>query len=112
LREIGVRGAWDGVSGKGCVDASALAQAAAQNKKPSLLNWAFCFNLLGWPMGLEPTTTGITILSIVQYKSIGYVDSLEHGISGKPGEIVLILAIFQKNRGYFVAFAVFVLRRS
>ena len=32
-----------------------------ESKKPSE-NWAFCLIYLGWLMGLEPTTTGITIL--------------------------------------------------
>jgi hypothetical protein len=34
----------------------------AQSKKPSYENWAKRLNSLGWLMGLEPTTTGITIL--------------------------------------------------
>lgn len=33
-----------------------------ESKKPGSLNRAFCLNSLGWLMGLEPTTTGITIL--------------------------------------------------
>lgn len=33
-----------------------------ENKKPSRIDWAKCLILLGWLMGLEPTTTGITIL--------------------------------------------------
>ena len=35
---------------------------AAENKKPNSMSWAKCLNCLGWLMGLEPTTTGITIL--------------------------------------------------
>src|SRR5258708_16617899 len=31
-------------------------------KSPTCESRAFCLNLLGWLMGLEPTTTGITIL--------------------------------------------------
>jgi hypothetical protein len=33
-----------------------------ESKKPSPKNWAKCLNLVGWPTGLEPATTGITIL--------------------------------------------------
>jgi hypothetical protein len=33
-----------------------------ESKKPSRNDWAKCLNSLGWLMGLEPTTTGITIL--------------------------------------------------
>jgi hypothetical protein len=32
-----------------------------ESKKPSRMNWAKCLILLGWPTGLEPATTGITI---------------------------------------------------
>ena len=32
-----------------------------QNKKPAI-EWRAGFQILGWLMGLEPTTTGITIL--------------------------------------------------
>src|SRR5450830_21519 len=38
------------------------AYTAQKNKKPSLAIWAKCLISLGWLMGLEPTTTGITIL--------------------------------------------------
>ncbi len=33
-----------------------------ESKKPGYQNRAKCLNSLGWLMGLEPTTTGITIL--------------------------------------------------
>ncbi|MCW3613645.1 hypothetical protein K6Y76_11505, partial [Burkholderia cenocepacia] len=38
-----------------------------ESKKPGSTNRAFCLNLLGWLMGLEPTTTGITILIYFSY---------------------------------------------
>ena len=34
----------------------------ARNDKAQSEDWAKCLNSLGWLMGLEPTTTGITIL--------------------------------------------------
>jgi hypothetical protein len=37
----------------------------------------YCLNSLGWLMGLEPTTTGITILVRHLIKSTGYAVSLE-----------------------------------
>jgi hypothetical protein len=39
-----------------------MAPPAPKSKKPGLGNRAFCLNLMGWLMGLEPTTTGITTL--------------------------------------------------
>ena len=33
-----------------------------KKQKAQSEDWAFCLNSLGWLMGLEPTTTGITIL--------------------------------------------------
>jgi hypothetical protein len=32
-----------------------------RKQKAQFENWAKCLNSLGWLMGLEPTTTGITI---------------------------------------------------
>jgi hypothetical protein len=34
-----------------------------ETTKPNLVCWAKCLILMGWLMGLEPTTTGITILT-------------------------------------------------
>ncbi len=39
-----------------------VATQTTGNKKPGGLVRAKCLNFLGWLMGLEPTTTGITIL--------------------------------------------------
>ena len=49
-------------AGGAAVALTVNAYTIAKNKKPSLLNWAYRLNSLGWLMGLEPTTTGITIL--------------------------------------------------
>ncbi|MEB2535637.1 hypothetical protein, partial [Burkholderia anthinoferrum] len=49
-----------------------------KSKKPGSTNRAFCLNLLGWLMGLEPTTTGITILIHFSYISMGYRETLEY----------------------------------
>jgi hypothetical protein len=38
------------------------AEAESKKQKAQFENWAKCLNSLGWLMGLEPTTTGITIL--------------------------------------------------
>ena len=46
-------------------DAYILEQDATgtpETTKPNLVGWAKCLISLGWLMGLEPTTTGITIL--------------------------------------------------
>ena len=39
-----------------------VATQSPETTKPNLVGWAKCLNYLGWLMGLEPTTTGITIL--------------------------------------------------
>jgi hypothetical protein len=33
-----------------------------RTQKAQSEDWAFCLHSVGWLMGLEPTTTGITIL--------------------------------------------------
>ena len=38
-------------------------------KSPVRRTGLFALNLLGWPMGLEPTTTGITILNYLSFRA-------------------------------------------
>ena len=40
----------------------------AKSKTPALKKKAGVFNGLGWLMGLEPTTTGITILTFYHFQ--------------------------------------------
>ena len=60
-------------------DAYILEQDATgtpETTKPNLVGWAKCLISLGWLMGLEPTTTGITILTFY-YSSLSiYIDIL------------------------------------
>jgi len=39
-----------------------LPTSAQKEKSPTDKGWAKCLIYMGWLMGLEPTTTGITIL--------------------------------------------------